>query len=57
MSDVQGAIERSESMDTFFQILVIALLVSNVVLWIFFWGICALFKKMCKDLLEAIKEG
>lgn len=47
-------------MDTFYQIAVIGLIISNVVLWIFFLGIYKLivttFEQM-KDLLDkAIKE-
>ena len=55
LSDVQGTVRR-ESMDTFYQIAVIGLIISNVVLWMLFIGLIGATKLTLQKLKEALEE-
>ena len=51
-----AASEGGESMDTFYQIAVIGLIISNVVLWMLFIGLIGATKLTLQKLKEALEE-
>ena len=55
LSDVQSPV-GGESMDTFYQIAVIGLIISNVVLWMLFIGLIGATKLTLQKLKEALEE-
>lgn len=55
LSDVQGVIGGA-NMDTFYQIAVIGLIISNVVLWMLFIGLIGATKLTLQKLKEALEE-
>lgn len=55
LSDVQSTV-GGESMDTFYQIAVIGLIISNVVLWMLFIALIGATKLTLQKLKEALEE-
>lgn len=55
LSDVQGVIGGT-NMDTFYQIAVIGLIISNVILWMLFIGLIGATKLTLQKLKEALEE-